>query len=371
MLAMAEPLDTAQDDRSPRSQEIVLLCNPRAGGRWKELARIFDSDEAKHVRRIVTDSVADVGPALESIRRSAKLLCIYGGDGTIQRVLDNMVVDDVDTYPQLALIGGGTMNVTATWCGLTRSPYDNFREVVQGYLGGQLLLKDVPLLEVRQGARSWVGFTFGIGSAVRILYEYERGKKGKAAALRIAAKSIAASWSNLPRSFRHVVADMRAEIELDGEVLPFDSYTAAFCNVTGKLNPGVEPFVARRSRDTFYVAAYAISAREFGALVPLLMRGWRPADAGSLRRPVSRWDDIRASLKQSGALPRDPRYVNRTASRARFTTDEAVFTVDGEIIMSTGEPIELSLGPTLQLAVSATVALPPPIRLAADAARKA
>src|SRR5690349_23893222 len=43
-----------------RSAQIVLLCNPRAGGRWKALAGILDSEEARHVRRIVTDSVEDI-----------------------------------------------------------------------------------------------------------------------------------------------------------------------------------------------------------------------------------------------------------------------------------------------------------------------
>ena len=40
--------------------EVVLICNPRAGGRWKALAGILDSEEARHVRRIVTDSVEDI-----------------------------------------------------------------------------------------------------------------------------------------------------------------------------------------------------------------------------------------------------------------------------------------------------------------------
>jgi diacylglycerol kinase family enzyme len=104
-------------------RDIVLICNPTAGGRWKELASILDSDEARFVRRVVTDSIDDIAPAIVALSRRTRLLCVYGGDGTIQRVLDALHASPgVGEPPQLAFIGGGTMNVGARWCGLTHSP---------------------------------------------------------------------------------------------------------------------------------------------------------------------------------------------------------------------------------------------------------
>src|SRR5678815_1375834 len=91
-----------------REAEVVLICNPRAGGRWKALAGILDSEEARHVRRIVTDSVEDIAHAVAELGQDAKLLCIYGGDGTIQRVLDRLA-PDAHEHIRLALLGGGTM----------------------------------------------------------------------------------------------------------------------------------------------------------------------------------------------------------------------------------------------------------------------
>src|SRR5690349_24301396 len=102
-----------------RSAQIVLLCNPRAGGRWKALAGILDSEEARHVRRIVTDSVEDIAYALSDLGQDVELLCIYGGDGTIQRVLDRLAPEAHERL-RLALLGGGTMNVTSRWCGFSR-----------------------------------------------------------------------------------------------------------------------------------------------------------------------------------------------------------------------------------------------------------
>ena len=115
-----DPAASGKGDRSPRgnggARNILLLCNVRAGGRWKELATILDSPEARHVRWIVTDSIEDIGPALASMGEETELLCVYGGDGTIQRVIEQLFADR-KTGPTMAFIGGGTMNVTASWCG--------------------------------------------------------------------------------------------------------------------------------------------------------------------------------------------------------------------------------------------------------------
>jgi diacylglycerol kinase family enzyme len=71
-------------ERSER--DIVLVCNPGAGGRWRELAGILDSPEAMLARRIVTDEIADITASLRRLGREAKLICIYGGDGTILKL---------------------------------------------------------------------------------------------------------------------------------------------------------------------------------------------------------------------------------------------------------------------------------------------
>jgi hypothetical protein len=53
----SRPIFQRRKRKHKADAEIVLICNPRAGGRWKELAGILDSEEAAFTRRIVTDSV--------------------------------------------------------------------------------------------------------------------------------------------------------------------------------------------------------------------------------------------------------------------------------------------------------------------------
>ncbi len=327
-----------------RESEIVLLCNPRAGGRWKELAKILDSPEAAHVRRIVTDSVEDIAPAVARLGRDAGLVCMYGGDGTIQRVLDHMFDSDaVDSNPILALLGGGTMNVTSRWLGFGTTPGVNFRHVVNGFRSGDLMYKEVPLMEVRAGANLHRGFTFGIGPIVRILDAYENGKKGKVAAVKIGVQSALTAFFQLGAS-RDMLKLMPARLTIDDEVVEYDEFATIFTNVTGQINPGIEPFTAERTRDSFYAAAYAVSAREFALRLPFIARGLLPVDIADLLRKWSRG-------KIAEPLDTDPRYINRAATKMVIETDEPLYTVDGEVLKKPPGPIEVTIGPTLKLAV--------------------
>ncbi len=362
------PRQASPNGPDPESAErdIVLLCNPRAGGRWKELASILDSAESRHVRWIVTDCIEDIGPALAMLSERTKLVCIYGGDGTIQAILDQMYADRMDG-PNLAFIGGGTMNVTARWCGFFNKPARNFRDVVRSYRSGDLLTKDVPVITVRQGVERRHCFTFGCGPMVRVLNEYENSGKGKTAALSIVGKALTAIWTNQPPKFREVLRPIEAEVYRNGERLPYDRWTALFCNSTGRLHIGVEPFVKMRTRETFYLGAYAVTKQEIALWLPALMRGLLPVDPKSLIKPVSGWNAIAMSYVGRGSFPVDPRYINELATEVEIRTEERMFTVDGEVVHGTGEPIRVRLGPTLRLAVSPTVGFAKPVRLATGA----
>lgn len=325
--------------------QIVLLCNPRAGGRWKALAAILDSEEARHVRRIVTDSVEDIVYALSDLGQDVELLCVYGGDGTIQRVLDRLAPEAHERL-RLALLGGGTMNVTSRWCGFSRDPLKNFRHVVHGHRSGELLYKEVPILEVRTGDELHRAFTFGMGPIVRLLDSYERGRKGKRAAIGTAMGAISAVWLKRPASYDALLDPLRAEVVLDGERLPHHEFAALFANVTGQINPGVEPFVDQRSRDTFYCAASALSVRELTLSLPFLARGWLPLDVAALAEPGRLLERLR-----DPKLFTDPRHINRTVSRLEVRSDEPLYTVDGELLATHGGEVRCTIGPTFRLAV--------------------
>lgn len=341
---------------TPKTKDVVLLCNPRAGGRWRALAEVLDSPEARVARRIVTDEIDDVRQAISSLGQRVKLLCVYGGDGTIQRVIDDLLRVQGDgelphQLPSLAILGGGTMNVTARWCGMRDEPGDNFRAVIRAYLADRLLFREVPLLAVTQGGETHYGFTFGAGPLIRILERYENGTKGHLAAVGLGLRSIVAALTRLPGAYRDMLEELSGTIMVDDQRLPYERYAAVFANVTGAINPFVEPFVGERTRDSFHFLAYAVSSREFAGLAPLLARAKLPIDPRALLRPSQNLRQLLRSLRGKGELPLDPRYVNHPARRLRLETNERHCTIDGELVPLRDGRVDVTLGPTIRLAL--------------------
>jgi diacylglycerol kinase family enzyme len=83
---------------------VIALCRDR----WP-CGAINQNDGASACR------IQDVHEAIAGLGQRVKLLCIYGGDGTIYRVINELLRDPASTPPRLALLGGGTMNVAARW----------------------------------------------------------------------------------------------------------------------------------------------------------------------------------------------------------------------------------------------------------------
>jgi diacylglycerol kinase (ATP) len=333
-----------------RSHDVALLCNPRAGGRWRVLADVLDSDEAKGAHRIVTDDIDDVREAIAGLGQRVRLLCIYGGDGTIYRVINELLREPAETLPRLALLGGGTMNVTSAWAGMRRSPGENFRQIMHAYLADRLLWREVPLVSVTQKGQTLHGFTFGLGPLIRILDQYERQQKSRLNALELGARAVAGAISGLRRDLEPLLRELDARITVDDQRLPYDRWAAVFANVTGSINPFIAPFTGERSRETFHFLAYAVSAREFALMVPLLARGLLPIDPRSLLQPVSMWRKALLSLVGKPGLPADPRYINHPVRRLAIETSEPSYTIDGEVLPSIDRRFEVGLGPTLHLA---------------------
>jgi diacylglycerol kinase family enzyme len=314
------------------------------------LADVLDSYEAKAAYRIVTDDIDNIRDALGALGQRVKLLCIYGGDGTIFRVINELLRRPDAVPPRLALLGGGTMNVTSSWCGMGSSAGENFRAVMRAFLADELQWREVPLVAVTNGGRTAYGFTFGLGPLVRIVQRFESNPKTRARALAVAAPALLSAITGVPRSWGPTVHEMEGQVVADGQRLPYNRYTAVFANVTGTINPGVKPFVGERTRDTFHFAAYAVSSREFAVMAPLLLRAQIPIDPRSLLRPVPLWRQALLSLAGRGELPVDERYVNHPARHVVVETPEEFYTIDGEVLPAEGSRFELSLGPPLQLA---------------------
>jgi hypothetical protein len=242
------------------------------------------------------------------------------------------------------------MNVTASWCGMRRSPAENFRQVMRAWWADRLLLREVPVLAVTQAGETQYGFTFGAGPLVRVLERYEQGTKSRAKAVQLGVRLVIGAVSGISRQMQPILREMEAHITVDGQRIAYDRFAAVFANVTGAINPFVEPFSSERTRDSFHFLAYATSTREFAMMAPLLARAKLPIDPRTLLHPISTWRKALLSLVGRDGLPTDPRYVNHPARTLVLETDERHYTIDGEVLPSRGGRFEVGLGPPLQVA---------------------
>jgi diacylglycerol kinase family enzyme len=314
------------------------------------LADVLDSFEAKAAYRVVTDDIDNIREALQGLGQRVKLLCIYGGDGTIFRVINELLRRPDAVPPRLALLGGGTMNVTSAWCGMSSSAGENFRTVMRAYLADELQWRDVPLVAVKNGDCTGYGFTFGLGPLVRIVQRFEASRKSRARAVTIGLTSLLGAVTGVPRGWAPTVREMEGRVIVDGQELPASRFTAVFANVTGFINPMVKPFVGERTRDSYHFLAYSVSTREFAVMAPLLLRAQLPIDPRALLRPVPLWRQALLSLLGRGELPVDGRYLNHPARHVVVETPEEWYTIDGEVLPARGPRFEVKLGPPLQLA---------------------
>ena len=95
---------------------VGVISNPGSGHNRNQFDAIRERlARCEPIHHIVTESPADIGPALANLaERGVQLLAINGGDGTASAVLGQMLEEKTfPTPPRIALLPGGTANMNA------------------------------------------------------------------------------------------------------------------------------------------------------------------------------------------------------------------------------------------------------------------
>ena len=103
---------------------VGLISNPVSGHNRKQFERVRTRiGQCPQIHHIVTDSPADIKPALSELAaRGITVLAINGGDGTVSGVLGNLLESGLfATPPLIALLPGGTANMNAGDIGISGS----------------------------------------------------------------------------------------------------------------------------------------------------------------------------------------------------------------------------------------------------------
>jgi len=187
---------------------MLLVANPTSGGgragQWCErVAKVF-RDAGIQVRTLLTRRAGDARKAAEHCG-DCRLLVVFGGDGTINEVLNGADLERC----VLGVVPAGTGNVLAKELGMARNPVEAARQLI----GGRVVRFD---MGVANGRRFACVFGAGVdGAVVKAVHE------GRGAGL--------TQWHYVPHVAAQVlgVPPWRIGVTLDGK--PFATGVHQVC----------------------------------------------------------------------------------------------------------------------------------------------
>jgi hypothetical protein len=171
--------------RDPNPLRVAVLSNPRSGRNRKvmdDVRRLLANRPEVDERE--ASSPLELGEALRDLAPNApEVLIINGGDGTVQAVLTALLNDKPsDGIPALALLRGGTTNMTAGDVGVRGAPPNALGRLLERLDQSPRAVRPMlrPVVRVRglAGDEPRCGMFFGAGAIVRGI-EYFHANVGR------------------------------------------------------------------------------------------------------------------------------------------------------------------------------------------------
>lgn len=273
---------------------VGVVVNPRARANRNglpERARRLEAvvGDAGLVR--VTETVAAIEDVAREFRdRGIEILGICGGDGSYHCALTAFhLVYGEAPLPLLLPLRAGTINYIADSVGGHRGrPEQVLARVLREHRRGRTHVtteRDV----LRVNGRD-LGFVLSFGTAVNYLRAYYAlDKQGPVHAARLLARLILSALFGT-HSARTVFQATEADIEVDGEPLPFRQFTFFFAATVDRIALGFRPtYLGTRKRGFFHVLGGPVPARRLIRRAVRLYRGF-PTGEPTL------WDNLGARM---------------------------------------------------------------------------
>ena len=262
---------------------IGVIINPHASGN-RDGAGVRERRMAETVKACgwvrVTPSVEAIDEvAREFHDRGIDVLAICGGDGSDHCTLTafNRIWGD-EKLPLLLPLRAGTINYVADATGGQRGgPEQVLSRVVRDYRRGlRHVTTERDLLRVNGRE---IGFLLSFGTAVNYLRAYYAlDRQGPWAATKLLGKLMASALAGTHLS-RTVFEAVEADVECDGEALPFRLFSFFFSGTIERIALGFQPtYLGNRKRGFFHVLGGPIPARRLIAHGLRVYRGFPTGD---------------------------------------------------------------------------------------------
>jgi len=258
---------------------IGVIINPNASGnrrgagaRERRMADLVGAFGWVRVTPTV-EAIDDV--ACEFHERAIDVLAICGGDGSDHCTLTAFHrIWAGEKLPLLLPLRAGTINYVADATGGRRgSPEQVLARVVRDHRRGNThVTTERDLLRVNG---SEIGFLLSFGTAVNYLRAYYAlEQQGPWPATKLLGRLIASAVAGTHLS-RAVFQTIEADIECDGEALPFRLFPFFFAATIERIALGFQPtYLGNRKRGFFHVIGGPVPARRLVRRVLRVYRGF-------------------------------------------------------------------------------------------------
>ncbi len=303
-------------------RRLGLISNPLSGANKRrglaELHRLLACHPG--MPHVEVRTAADVSSALRELARAeVDLVAVNSGDGTVQAVLTSLFVErPFPSLPLLALLAGGTTNMTALDLGLRGSVAGGLRRLIHWARSGEghAGVLSRPVLRVDHSSHPGPLYGMFVGAAgiyngIRFFHTRVRpmGLRGDPAHLFILVRFLV----GLARRDDALVAPLRAEIRTEQAYVPPGDYLMMLVTTLDRLIVGARPFW-NSGGGPLRLTALGARPRKLLNALPALVRG----------RP-SRW-----------ATPANG-YVSLCAREVRLAMNGG-FAIDGELFQA--DPVQ-------------------------------
>lgn len=294
---------------------IGVVNNLRAGLSQRGVSKLLEVlRRHPDVLHIETESSRALPEALgELAKAEVDLLVVYGGDGTLQHALTEILANgEADRIPWIAPLRGGRTNMTALDLGVRRDPIAALEHLLRASADGRLreLRAERGVLRCSSSRRVPVqyGMFFGAGMirrAVELTHRiFPTGRsQGVFGASLVTAALIA---KTLTRPTQGILTPDKIQILIDGQPVPEGEFYLTIASSLKRLFLGINPFWGRETGDVRFTAL-ASRVRRLGRAAPGILRG----------RPGAH-------------VTAENGYTSANAERVELRLD-CGFTVDGEI----------------------------------------
>ncbi|MBN2026715.1 MAG: hypothetical protein JW854_08170 [Actinobacteria bacterium] len=314
---------------------IAVLTNVEAGknrfGRYKKYGIPDIVGSGGMV--VETETMEEIDGAIERIlSHGERLICLNGGDGTVQRAVTHMVNkygEGAESIPILFPLRGGTMNLLADHLKIKGTAPELLRAAMDATRGlNEPPCVEVPTLRVTREmggvTEKEYGFLYGNGALYRFHRVYYRETNGgPIAAAGLFAKCAFGGATKRTR-YKDVFGLTPARVTIDDFEVPSDMFTIVLA-VTFKVVVITFDAFRDEGEGDFYVLATSVPIFKMARKLPRLL--WA-----------------------KGAEPPYPKeeFFNQRASRVAMECREG-YSLDGEIF-ELQEPYHLNIetGPTIR-----------------------